>query len=163
MSLKERVQDEMKSAMKDKNVPRLECLRIVKDALLLKEKESDDALTDGASVAMLRAEVKKRQQSLEIPIRMRTSTTLLSSPALRPRSYFAIPLQCEAELLERVRFQAGSLGTRRTSNGPWQDSCSVRFPCRAKGPKDSFAGKFTSAMEGRTLHFPPTELLPQGC
>ncbi|NUM54498.1 MAG: GatB/YqeY domain-containing protein [Candidatus Hydrogenedentes bacterium] len=66
MSLKDRVQDEMKSAMKDKNTPRLECLRMVKGALLLKEKESGDALTDEASVAVLRAEVKKRQQSLDI-------------------------------------------------------------------------------------------------
>lgn len=66
MSLKERVQDEMKSAMKDKNTPRLECLRMVKAALLVKEKESADALTDEASIAVLRAEVKKRQQSLEI-------------------------------------------------------------------------------------------------
>ena len=66
MSLKERVQDEMKSAMKNKNTPRLECLRMVKGALLVKEKESADAVTDEMSIAVLRAEVKKRQQSLEI-------------------------------------------------------------------------------------------------
>jgi hypothetical protein len=66
MSLKERVQDEMKSAMKNKNTPRLECLRMVKGALLVKEKESADALTEEVSIAVLRAEVKKRQQSIEI-------------------------------------------------------------------------------------------------
>lgn len=67
MSLKERVQDAMKSALKDKNTPRLECLRMVKGALLLKEKESVEAtVTDEMAIAVLRAEVKKRQQSLEI-------------------------------------------------------------------------------------------------
>ena len=66
MSLKDRVQDEMKSAMKDKNTPRLECLRMVKAALLVKEKESADPLTEETSIAVLRAEVKKRQQSLDI-------------------------------------------------------------------------------------------------
>lgn len=66
MSLKDRIQDEMKSALKDKNTPRLECLRMVKGALLMKEKESGDAVSDEAAIAVLRAEVKKRQQSLEI-------------------------------------------------------------------------------------------------
>ncbi len=67
MSLKERVQDAMKSALKDKNTPRLECLRMVKGALLLKEKESVEAVvTDEMAIAVLRAEVKKRQQSLDI-------------------------------------------------------------------------------------------------
>lgn len=66
MPLKDRIQDEMKSALKDKNTPRLECLRMVKGALLVKEKESGDAVTDEAAIAVLRAEVKKRQQSLEI-------------------------------------------------------------------------------------------------
>ncbi|MCC6796519.1 MAG: GatB/YqeY domain-containing protein [Candidatus Hydrogenedentes bacterium] len=67
MSLKERVQDAMKSALKDKNTLRLECLRMVKGALLLKEKESVEAVvTDEAAIAVLRAEVKKRQQSLDI-------------------------------------------------------------------------------------------------
>lgn len=66
MSFKDRVQDAMKSALKDKNTPRLECLRMVKAALLLKEKESPDALTDESAIAVLRAEVRKRQQSLEI-------------------------------------------------------------------------------------------------
>jgi uncharacterized protein YqeY len=66
MSLKERVQEAMKQAMKDKDTPRLECLRMVKGALLLKEKESSEALNEETSVNTLRAEVKKRQQSLDI-------------------------------------------------------------------------------------------------
>ena len=66
MSLKDRVQGEMKAAMKDKNTPRLECLRMLKGALLVKEKESGDALTEEVAIAALRAEIKKRQQSLDI-------------------------------------------------------------------------------------------------
>ncbi len=40
MSIKDRIQDAIKEAMKSKDTPRLECLRLAKGALLLKEKES---------------------------------------------------------------------------------------------------------------------------
>ncbi|MCC6490553.1 MAG: GatB/YqeY domain-containing protein [Candidatus Hydrogenedentes bacterium] len=66
MSTKERVQDEIKAAMKNKDSIRLECLRMVKAALLLKEKESSAGLTEESALAAVRGELKKRQQSLEI-------------------------------------------------------------------------------------------------
>lgn len=66
MSTKERVQDEIKAAMKSKDSVRLECLRMVKAALLLKEKESSAGLTEEGALAAVRGELKKRQQSLEI-------------------------------------------------------------------------------------------------
>jgi len=66
MSIKERVQEEIKKAMKSKDHVRLECLRMVKGALLLKEKESSSGLTDESALAAVRGEVKKRQQSLDI-------------------------------------------------------------------------------------------------
>lgn len=66
MSIKDRVQDEIKTAMKNKDSFRLECLRMVKGALLLKEKESADAVSEETAIATLRGEVRKRQQSLEI-------------------------------------------------------------------------------------------------
>ncbi|MCC6695124.1 MAG: GatB/YqeY domain-containing protein [Candidatus Hydrogenedentes bacterium] len=66
MSTKERVQDEIKAAMKNKDSVRLECLRMVKAALLLKEKESAAGLTEESALAAVRGELKKRQQSLEI-------------------------------------------------------------------------------------------------
>jgi hypothetical protein len=66
MTIRERVQDAMKSAMKNRDNPRLECLRLMKAALMLREKESAAGLTEEASVAALRGEVRKRQQSIEI-------------------------------------------------------------------------------------------------
>ena len=66
MSIKERVQDAMKTAMKEKDQFRLECLRMAKGALLLKEKESAAELSDEASVLAIRGEIKKRQQSVEV-------------------------------------------------------------------------------------------------
>ena len=66
MGIKERVQDEMKAAMKAKDMVRLECLRMVKGALLIKEKESSSGLTEDSALAAVRGEMKKRQQSLEI-------------------------------------------------------------------------------------------------
>ena len=66
MSIKEQVQSEIAKAMKARDMIRLECLRMGKGALLLKEKESSEDLTDEVSVAALRVEVKKRRQSIEI-------------------------------------------------------------------------------------------------
>jgi uncharacterized protein YqeY len=66
MSIKGRVQEEMTKAMRAKDTVRLECLRMAKGALILKEKEGAGELTDEISGAALRAEIKKRQQSAEI-------------------------------------------------------------------------------------------------
>ncbi len=67
MSIKSDVQEAIKQAMKDKNTIRLECLRLAKAALLLKEKESakEQELSDEEAVKALRSEVRKRQQSIE--------------------------------------------------------------------------------------------------
>lgn len=67
MSIKNAVQEAIKQAMKDKNTVRLECLRLAKGALLLKEKEGakETELNDEDAVKALRAEVRKRQQSIE--------------------------------------------------------------------------------------------------
>jgi len=66
MSIKERVQEEMKKAMKVKDPTRLGCLRLAKGALTLKEKETPDALTYETAVAVLRTEVRKRRESIDI-------------------------------------------------------------------------------------------------
>ena len=66
MTIRERVQDAMKTAMKNRDNLRLECLRMVKGALLVKEKESAADLSEETSVAALRGEIRKRQQSVEI-------------------------------------------------------------------------------------------------
>jgi uncharacterized protein len=65
MSIKQQIQDAMKDAMRAKETERLECLRMAKAALLLKEKEGAGPVTDDIAIAALRAEVKKRHQSLE--------------------------------------------------------------------------------------------------
>lgn len=66
MTIVERVQEAIKEATKSRNQPRLECLRMAKGAFLLKEKEKGQALSDDVATAVLRAEVKKRQQSIEV-------------------------------------------------------------------------------------------------
>lgn len=66
MSIKERLQEEIAKAMKSRESVRLECLRMAKGALLLKEKEGLAEVTDEIVVAALRAEIRKRQQSIEI-------------------------------------------------------------------------------------------------
>lgn len=65
MSIKQQISDAIKDAMRSKDQVRLDCLRMGKGALLLKEKESSEDLTEEIEVAILRSEVKKRQQSAE--------------------------------------------------------------------------------------------------
>ncbi|MCX5768860.1 MAG: GatB/YqeY domain-containing protein [Candidatus Hydrogenedentes bacterium] len=66
MSIKARVQEEMTKAMRAKDTVRLECLRLAKGALVLKEKEGAGELTEELAAGALRGEIKKRQQSAEI-------------------------------------------------------------------------------------------------
>lgn len=66
MSIKEHVQNEITRAMKARDSVRLECLRLAKAAILVKEKESAAELTDEMSGTALRVEIRKRQQSIEI-------------------------------------------------------------------------------------------------
>jgi len=67
MSIKDDVQQALKEAMKNKDHVRLECLRMAKAALLVKEKEGakDAGISDEVAIATLRSEVKKRQQTVE--------------------------------------------------------------------------------------------------
>lgn len=65
MSIKEEIQNAMKDALRNKQTLRLDCLRMAKGALLVKEKDGTGELTDDMSIAILRSEVKKRQQSIE--------------------------------------------------------------------------------------------------
>lgn len=66
MTIKEAIQAAMKEAMINKESARLECLRMAKGALLLKEKEKAQGvgLSEEESIATLRGEVRKRQQSM---------------------------------------------------------------------------------------------------
>ena len=67
MSIKNDLQAALKEAMKNKQVDRLSCLRMAKGALLLKEKEDakDKELTGEEAAKVLRAEARKRRQSIE--------------------------------------------------------------------------------------------------
>jgi len=66
MSIRNDVQDHIKNAMKAREQFRLECLRMVKGAILLKEKESGTEISDDAAVQVLRTEVRKRRQSIDL-------------------------------------------------------------------------------------------------
>lgn len=66
MTIRERVQEELKSAMKNKDKVRLECLRLMKAALLLKEKETGKEPTDEEAAGALRKEVRKRHESIAV-------------------------------------------------------------------------------------------------
>ncbi|GMV99549.1 MAG: hypothetical protein AMXMBFR84_06880 [Candidatus Hydrogenedentota bacterium] len=67
MSIRATIQDAIKTAMKDKQKIRLECLRMVKGALLLKEKETGSGeVSDEDATAVLRREAKKRRETAEL-------------------------------------------------------------------------------------------------
>jgi len=67
MSIKTAINDAIKDATKSRDQLRLECLRLAKAALLVKEKAGpkEIEITDAEAIVALRAEVKKRQQSIE--------------------------------------------------------------------------------------------------
>ena len=104
MTIKERVQEEMTKALKARETVRLECLRLAKGAILMKEKESAADLTDEMSAAALRAEIKKRQQSLDIFRQLgKEAEVLATENEIRIIEEF-LPKQLSAEEIEvRVR------------------------------------------------------------
>ena len=67
MSIRNDLQEAMKDALRNKDSVRLDCLRMAKAALLNKEKEKarDTEISDEEAVQALRAEVRKRQQSID--------------------------------------------------------------------------------------------------
>lgn len=102
--IRERLQEEIQKAMRAKDSVRLECLRMAKGAVLLKEKESSSEVSEEAVVAVLRAEIKKRQQSIEIfREHGREVEALAAENEIRIIDEF-LPKQLSAEELEaRVR------------------------------------------------------------
>lgn len=66
MTIKENIQEAIKGAMKTRDTLRLECLRMAKGALIVQEKASAKEPQEADVIAALRAEVRKRQQSVEL-------------------------------------------------------------------------------------------------
>ncbi len=65
MSLKERIINDLSTAMKNREVLRTSTLRMVKAALMNREIEKRSELTDDEMLSMLRSLVKQRQDSVE--------------------------------------------------------------------------------------------------
>ncbi|HOV34026.1 MAG TPA: GatB/YqeY domain-containing protein [Candidatus Hydrogenedens sp.] len=67
MSIMNQVQEAMKTAMKERDMVRLETLRMVKSALLLKEKSTarTEEMSEDEAISTLRSEVRKRKESIE--------------------------------------------------------------------------------------------------
>jgi len=64
--IRERIQDAMKDALRAKDSERLSTLRMMKGALLVKEKDGSGAVSEDDAIAILRSEVKKREQTIEL-------------------------------------------------------------------------------------------------
>lgn len=67
MGMKQKIADDMKDAMKAKDQPRLEALRMIKAALMAKEVATGafKELTEGEELAVLQALVKQRRDSID--------------------------------------------------------------------------------------------------
>lgn len=104
MSIKDRVQEEMKKAMKAQDAFRLKVLRMAKGALTLREKASSDELTDEMAIAALRGEIKKRRQTIEVLVEHGKEDVAASEEAEIAIIEEFLPQQLSAEELEeRVR------------------------------------------------------------
>src|SRR5262252_1939490 len=65
MSLKEKIVSDMTAAMKAKDAERTSTLRMVKAAIMHREKEGAGELTDDDVSKLLRSQVKQRRDSIE--------------------------------------------------------------------------------------------------
>lgn len=66
MNLTEQINDDIKSAMKEKNKAKLEALRAIKSALLLASTEKGAKSTEAAELKMLQKLVKQRRDAADI-------------------------------------------------------------------------------------------------
>ncbi|QQE77338.1 GatB/YqeY domain-containing protein [Alicyclobacillus sp. SO9] len=64
MNLSERLAEDLKQAMKDRDKIRLSVLRMVRSAVRNKELEHGQAITDDETLAVLQKELKQRRDSL---------------------------------------------------------------------------------------------------
>ena len=65
MALKDQIISDMTAAMKAKDAARTSTLRMVKAAIMHREKEGGDALTDEDVTKLLRSQMKQRRDSVE--------------------------------------------------------------------------------------------------
>src|SRR5438105_11026896 len=65
MALKDQIIADMTAAMKAKDAARTSTLRMVKAAIMHREKEGGDALTDEDVTKLLRSQMKQRRDSVE--------------------------------------------------------------------------------------------------
>ncbi len=65
MTLKDKIISDMTAAMKAKDAARTSTLRMVKAAIMNREKDGGDALTDEDVMKLLRSQVKQRRDSVE--------------------------------------------------------------------------------------------------
>ena len=66
MGLRDEVMNAIKDAMRAKDQERLTTLRLMKAAILLKEKSGQTDIPEEDLIAAMRAEIKKRQQTMEV-------------------------------------------------------------------------------------------------
>ena len=65
MALKERIDADLKAAMKDKDAPRLSVVRMLKSAIKYREIELMKPLDDAGVEAVVATEIKRRRDSVE--------------------------------------------------------------------------------------------------
>jgi hypothetical protein len=65
MALKDRIEADLKSAMKDKDAPRLSVIRMLKSAIKYREIELMKPLEDAGIEAVVGSEIKRRRDSVE--------------------------------------------------------------------------------------------------
>lgn len=65
MSLKERISDDMKAAMRAKDTPRLETIRMLRAAIQRKELDEQTTLDDDGVLAVIEKQIKQSRDAIE--------------------------------------------------------------------------------------------------
>jgi len=100
---KQLLNDEIKQAMRDKDKSRLSILRMVKNEVDTREKESDEELSDADVVAIVKKVLKQTNETLEGSIKVGTDaerTALLEEQVAILEGY--LPTQVSGTELEAI-------------------------------------------------------------
>lgn len=98
----DRLSDELKQAMRDKDKVRLSVLRMIKAAMKYQEIEAHQALTDDEVMAVIRKEIKQRKDALETVKGSDRADFIASIEAELEVLYSYLPAQLSLEELRGV-------------------------------------------------------------
>ncbi len=147
MNLKDKINEELKSAMKSGDKLRLETIRSIRALILEFEKSgTGKELTPDAEIAMLNTAVKKRKEAMEqFLANNRAELAQKEEAEYKILMEFLPPQLTEAEVAAEVKRLAGELGAKSKEDFP------KLMPAAMKALKGKADGKIVRSVVEKSL------------